>query len=523
MGELDIQRQHLHRRRAAGYRVRRAQSFVLSKLLLFVSVTACLTCVGQAGEASQFRVRSISIGRSTQYFRADRSVSAPRVFTQGMSLWGYDLLDDKSGSLNLHVSMRYTSDFSLDSTERRNPYFDRSWNAVTLDLAYLDWRPYRALRLRLGRQWSGGTLGVRDFDGLMVQFRPRIAPSTHAQFEGFLGRETQDAYRNWFDPARFDVQGLPIDAQFEFDPDEGVHLIAGASAGLNWGQTAGLEVSWRRRWSMGITSEALESLGHSTSVVGSERIGLAGSASVHPRLVTSAWGAYHTLLGDVDRAGAQLAWRIPGVESSLSGGVEHQIPWFDSSSIFNLFGPRAHQQAFISYQHRVEAIATDFQVRTWGRYYPGTQGLNRGNDLRFSPDDIQERAAGVSLRHLTDLRVWNRKVRWSTMASWQSSIDRGSDQWMGQLHLRVPVWGDDLFVSARGLLLAATQDELRGAPSGFVRLRSGATAFASTGVIGLDLPVSDLGTFSASTVTTGGNIYPIDTSVYASFRVEHWP
>ena len=493
------------------------------RCLLFGVLFLGILASAPHAQATQFRVRSISIGRSTQYFRADQSVAASRVFTQGMSLWGYDLLDDKTGSLTLHVSMRYTNDFSLNDAERRHPYFDRSWNALTLDLAYLDWRPYRALQLRLGRQWSGGALGARDFDGMRVQFRPRIAPATHAQLEGFMGRDVQSAYNSWFSPEHFDVQGLPIDPQYEGVDDAGIPLIAGMSAGLKWGQTAGLEASWRRRWSMGVSAEALEALGASSTVVGSERIGLAGSASVHPRLVSSAWGAYHTLLGEVDRAGLQLAWRIPAAESSLSAGVEHQRPWFDSSSIFNLFGPRAHQQAFATYQYRAHALDTDFQVRTWGRYYPGSNGLNHGAELRFSPDDIQERALGVSLRHLTRLRVWERKLNWSTMASWQSSIDRGSEQWMGQLHMRMPVWGDDLFISARGLLLAATQEHLRGASSGFVQLQPGSIGFASTGVIGLDVPIRDLGTFSASSVTTGGNIYPVDTSIYASFRVEHWP
>ena len=492
-------------------------------LVIGAVILASLVGAGQRAEAAQFRVQSISIGRSTQYFRADRSVFAPRVFTQGMSLWGYDLLDDKTGSLNLHVSMRYTNDFSLDYAERHHPYFDRSWNELTLDLAYLDWRPYRALRLRLGRQWSGGALGARDFDGLLLRFSPRIAPATRAEFEGYAGRDIQSAYNQWFDPEHFDVQGLPIDPQLSLDGDSGAHLIAGASAGLKWGRDGAVALSWRRRWSEGVTSEALQSVSDSTRVVGSERVGVAGSASVHPRLVTSAWGVYNAPMRDVDRAGLQLAWRIPWLESSLSAGLEHQRPWFDSSSIFNLFGPRAHQQAFATYQHRAPGLDTDFQARAWGRYYPGSNGLNRGGDLRYAADDIRERAVGVSLRHLTRLRVWERKLTWSTMTSWQASLDRGSDQWMGQVQLRMLVWGDDLFVSARGLLLAATQDADRGAESGFIRLLPGAIGFASTGVIGLDLPVGNLGTLSASTVTSGGNIYPIDTSIYASFRVEHWP
>ena len=58
-------------------------------------------------EAANYRIRSITIGRATQYFRSDQTVTAPRIFTQGLSLWGYDLLGDRTGSVNLHLAIRY--------------------------------------------------------------------------------------------------------------------------------------------------------------------------------------------------------------------------------------------------------------------------------------------------------------------------------------------------------------------------------------------------------------------------------
>jgi hypothetical protein len=460
-----------------------------------------------SAEAANYRIRSITIGRATQYFRSDGTVSAPRVLTQGLSVWGYDLLDDRTGSVNLHLSLRYNTDFSLVRRERDNPYFNDQWNELTLDLAYLDWHPYEAMRLRLGRQWSQGALGIRDFDGLLFEWRPRVEAGTHARFEVYTGRDIQTAFGE-FDAATFDVQGLPpdsgMDDPFEADKLDGVHLIGGASAGMQWGAEAGFELSYRRRWSLGVDSPLLDD----QTVVGSERFGAAASAAFHPRLVASAHGSIHSQLGDVDRAATQLTWRVPGATGYLSGGVEHRHPWFDSSSIFNLFGARPHQSAFGLYQLPVESLRTEFEVRGWGRQYHGDEAaVSTG----VAPQD--ERALGGAISHTSRLSLWEKPMSWRTLLSYQASVDRGTDQLLADSRVRMPVLERALFVSARGLVLMAMTNHQRFDDQGY----------AATGVLGLDVPVSTLGTLSVAVETTGGSFYPTNTSVYAIFAVEHWP
>lgn len=483
-------------------------SIAVRRLLVGCAVLASgLLAPGEAGvssaQAANYRVRSITIGRATQYFRSDQTISAPRIFTQGLSVWGYDLLDDRTGSLNLHVSIRYNTDFSLTRVERDNPYFGDQWNELSLDLAYLDWRPYDSLQVRFGRQWSQGALGVRDFDGALAAWRPRVGPNTHARLEVYGGHDIQTAFGE-FDAAQWDVQGLPPDDSILTDRLDGFHLLGGASGGMQWGGDASFELSYRRRWAIGVDSP----VEGADTVVGSERFGAAASGSFHPRLAVSAYGSIHSMLEDVDRAGAQLSWQIPGAEGIATGGVEHRHPWFDSSSIFNLFGPRAYQSAFGIYQFEVESLRTEFGVRGWGRIY-------HGDDDAVAPgvDAQDERAVGGAVSHLSRLKWGEKPINWHSLVSYQTSIDRGTDQLLADSRVRMPLLADDLYVSARGLFLAAMTDNPRFDDEGY----------ALTGVLGVDLPISTLGTLSAALETTGGNFYPTQTSVYATFAVEHWP
>jgi hypothetical protein len=486
---------------------------VTSAVVVGVLVGAGLTSGVHSVEAANYRVRSISIGRATQYFRSDQSVSAPRIFTQGLSMWGYDLLDDRTGSLNLHVSIRYNTDFSLVRRQRDSPYFADQWNELTLDLAYLDWHPHETMRLRFGRQWSQSALGLRDFDGLLAEWRPRVEANTHARFEVYGGHDIQTAFGE-FDAATFDVQGLPPGDGVEDDKLEGFHFLAGASAGMMWGADANFELSYRRRWATGVDTP----VGTDETVVGSERFGAAASASFHPRLAASAYGSIHSQLGDVDRAGAQLTWHVPKFSGDLanngssngylSGGIEHRHPWFDSSSIFNLFGAKPFQSAFALYQFPVKSLRSEFEVRTWGRQYHGdVDAVAAGID----PQD--ERAIGGAVSHTSRLKIWQKPLNWRTLVSYQASVDRGTNQLLADSRVRMPVLGRALFVSARGLLLVAMTDHQRFDDRGH----------AATGVLGVDLPISDLGTLSAAVETNAGSFYPTNTSVYAVFAVEHWP
>lgn len=487
-----------------------------------------LVAVGwpQPAAAQHVRVRSVSIGRATHYFRADRTVVAPRIFTQGLSLWGYDLLGDQTGSLSLHVSMRYTNDFALGQQERLNPYFDPAWNALSLDLAYLRWRPMTGLELRLGRQWSQGALGARDFDGVLVEVSPKLSPETRARLRVWGGRDAQQAYQ-WFAPAAFDVMGLPVDDAAAVDAADGWHWVAGAGAGVRLGRAGWLDLDWQRRWTTGLDTQ-LDGMSQPLgSVVGSERVGVAASTTLQRRLATSASASFHTLLQRVDHARLQATWLVPFAPGDLSAGIEHRHPWFDSASIFNLFGARAYQAAFAGYRHEVAPLATEFDLNAWGRYYPGSDDTTPYSGHRYAPADTRERALGATLGHTSRLSLWEHPLRWRTRISWQGSLDRVSDQWLGELQAGVPLWSNGLFVTGRWLLLAARRDA-EGAPLGLVRLGHTVpgdvfVGYASTGVVGVEWPINDYATFSASALSTSGTFYPINTSFFANLRVEYWP
>ncbi|MBA2660738.1 MAG: hypothetical protein H0U74_00460 [Bradymonadaceae bacterium] len=224
--------------------------------------------VGASPEAwaTTYRLRTLTVGRATQYFRADATVVAPRRLTQALALSAFDLGDDNSGSLNAHLSVRYFSDFGLEQRLRSEPLFADQWNATTLDLAYLDWRPLDALTLRLGRQWAMGSLGVRDFDGAWVRF----APTTGAlvpYVELYGGRDVQLGLSAW-DPSSWDVQGLPPN-------DDGIegapwHWLAGTHLGARYKRLASLDLGYRRRFRGGADG---------AQIVGDERLGAAVSGS----------------------------------------------------------------------------------------------------------------------------------------------------------------------------------------------------------------------------------------------------
>lgn len=103
-------------------------------------------------QATTYRLRVQTVGRATQFYRSDRRVAAPRSLTQMLSLSAFDLGNDQSGKLSAQLSVRYFSDFGLEQRLRNDPMFGDRWNATTLDLAYVNWRPFEALHLRLGRQ-----------------------------------------------------------------------------------------------------------------------------------------------------------------------------------------------------------------------------------------------------------------------------------------------------------------------------------------------------------------------------------
>lgn len=477
----------------------------LRTLVAFSLGVASLLWSAPDADAARFRVRTYSLGRATHTIRSDHNLAAQRVFTQGLALRAYDLLGSKTGSLNAVVDARYATDFALSSSRRDDPLFRDQWNDLALRLAYLDYHPVPAVGLRLGRQWSIGLLGLRDFDGLRATARPQLGPSTRGILGLYGGRDV-DLTNAGYNTDDFDVQGLPSRNGEDLDsatlPEDALALLAGGRLGFEWSDQASFEFAYRRRWRTGVRESG------ETTQLGSERFGAAAAMSPHRRIAVSSSAAYHTLLDSVDRAEFDVAWDIPGFLGTLSTGVEHRRPWFDSSSIFNLFGARPHQGAHAVYQHGVAPFETEIQLRGWGRIYRGSLGPPGFEPTRS--DDTTR--LGAAAAHFSDIYPWQHPVDWSSQFSYESdTAGDESSHILADTRLRTPLFFDDFYVSGRVLLLGVLAHN--------PQIESG---FATTYVLGADIPIRDIGTFSLVGEHTSGTFYRSTTNLFGTLELEFW-
>ncbi len=476
---------------------------ICKSALLAATVAAGLTLPADA-DAVQFRIRTYSIGSATHIPRADGTLAAERLYTQGVDIRGYDLLDDQTGSLDAVVDARYTTDFALpDDRRQRRPYAHR-FNDLALRLAYVDYRPAAALEMRLGRQWSRGALGIRDFDGLRLIARPRLDRSVRGLLGAYAGREVTYA-DDRYATDEFDVQGLPArnDARLErVATSEGWPWIAGGRIGLEWDDDGSFELAYRRRWR---TFEQ-QGVGPRT---GSERVGLAAAMSPHRRLTLSASANYHTLLDGVDRAGLDAARDLPGPLDTLTVGLEHRHPWFDASSIFNLFGTRPHQGAYLVAEQGVAPLSTAFELRGWGRIYRG----DPAGIADDGPPGSTTTRVGGALAHTTDLYPFDHPVDWTTRTSAEAdTAGAESTHLLADTRFRSPVLTDDLYVWVRTLVLGLVGHDRR-TDSGV----------SSTFVVGTDIPVREIGTLSLFGEHTVGAFHRSTTNLYGTLELEFWP
>lgn len=457
----------------------------------------------KSADAASYRVRTYSLGRATQTFRSDRTAAPRRTFTQGLDLRAYDLLGDRTGRLNAALGARYTTDFAIPSGRRDDPLHAHRWNDFALRLAYLDWRATQGVELRLGRQWSRGSLGIRDFDGLRLELTPRLDPATHGLLVLYGGRDVQLGTAS-YNTDSYDVQGLPSsnsDDVAPIAPDPSSRAwIAGGRVGLGWEERRGsVEFSYRKRWRTAPDSAETRT--------GSERFGLAASATPRRRLTVSTAAAYHTLLGTVDEASLDVAWNAPGPFGTVSTGVEHRHPWFDASSIFNLFGTRPHQGGHATYQQGVPELRTEFEARTWGRIYRGDP-----QSTGFRRTSRKTTRVGGALAHQSELYPWGHFVDWSSQFSLEAdTAGEESSHVLADTRARTPVAFDDLFLHGRVLLLATTAQN--------VFARSGA---AATYVLGVDIPVPELGTFSLMAERTVGTYHRPTMNIFGTLKLEFW-
>ena len=395
--------------------------------------------------------------------------------------------------------MRYLHDFGLSRRASSDRYLGQYWSTLDLDLAYVDWSPLRSVEIRGGRQWNYSALGMRDFDGLSVNWSPELADGVHAHVGAYGGLDVETGYGR-LAPDTWDVQGVPPRDGIDPAATEGTKMIAGGRLGMSVEQLSRWTFSYRRRWREGAINPYDDS-----AIVGSERLGLASSTVLGTRVTLSAHGVYNTILSVVDSAGVSSSWRIPGLAGTLSAGFDHEIPWFDSSSIFNVFGAKPHRGGFAVYQHGVAALRTQFEARGWARHYIG-------DPTSTTADTADERALGAALAHSTRLRVWNHPVRWNSQATMQQSVDRDTQQYLADTRLRLPIGWEEIFVSGRAVFLAAVPQRFSEAPG-----------YASSMILGLDIPLNDAASISVALESTASTFAPGNTSFYTTLLVDHWP
>jgi hypothetical protein len=479
-------------------------SFSIATLLLAGLVAAASLAVPDDARAARFRIRSYTLGSATHTPRPDETLAAERLYTQGLDIRGYDLLGDHTGSLSAVVDTRYTTDFAIPDGRRNDSPYAHRWNNLALRLAYVEYAPGGAFEARVGRQWSRGTLGIRDFDGLRALVRPRLDTSTRGLVGAYAGREVTIA-DGYYATDEFDVQGLPAhndDRVDDLEATSGWPWIAGGRIGLEWDDTGSFEFAYRRRWRT-FSEPDLETR------TGSERFGVAAAMSPHRRLTLSASTTYHTLLGAVDRAELDAAWSLPGPVDTVSAGLEHRHPWFDAASIFNLFGTRPHQGGYLTLQQGVDPLATELEVRGWGRIYRGDPA---GVAYDGPPGSTATRL-GTAVSHTTDLHPMNHPVDWSTRLSVESDVaGEESAHLLADTRLRSPFLFRDTYLWGRTLLLGVVGRDRR--------TESGR---AATFVAGADIPVRQIGELSLIAEHTVGSFYRPTTDLYATLELEFWP
>ena len=445
------------------------------------------------GAAQTVRAQTLTLGKGTQFRRGDFSIEAQRQFTQGLAVWAWNAAPGLPGTTDLHVAARYENDFGIRAEDFGDPAVEIERSRFLLDIANARYRPVDAIHLTLGRQWVLSSLGVRDVDGIRLRVEPELAPGLDAHVDAFAGFEVASGHETINSDA-WDVQGLPIDPA---GASPGGRRFGGA-AGLTWVDAA-FELAWQR--SQRGDEESRE--------VGDERVGAAIRGNVSRRLVLSSQAAYNLVLEDVDRAVLDLAWRAPWSEAVVSGGIEHRQPWFDASSIFNVFGARPFEGAHLVYQHPVRIIATTFEARGWARAYDGNLDL-----ADFGAGEGDSRAFGGAVGHDTRFRAFGVPFEWRTFGSVQSTVEggQGGEQWVGDVRFRFPAIPRRLFMTGRALGLVVQ-------PGSTASRTEGGSAV--TGAVTAELPVT-FGTFSVTVDGTRSSFFVPNLNAWASFGTELW-
>ena len=451
--------------------------------------------------ATTYQVRTQSRARATQHLRADRRWEASRTWTQALHLSAHDLMGDRTGRLNARLSFRYFSDAALSPELREDPRAVDRFNDLTLDLAYVDWRPFEALQLRAGRHWAGSALGVVDLDGLSAELELGEGP-TRQMVRAWAGRQV-DHRLGPFDPATFDVQGVPLNDPYA---SRAQSTLMGAALGVRHRRLHRVEVAASR------SARAIappEGWGSTDARQIEHCFGMSALITPARSLNLSALLTFHGPARAFDRALLQGALAA-GKTTTVSVGLDHRLPIFDAASIFNLFGASPRQSAYLSVMRALPAAQTSLEVRAWARAY------RDAGDLLSLPDHL---APGAALGAHTRLRLFERDARLSAQFSYQTHTEGAptGDQLLVDASLRVAATPRRLWLTARHLTLYTTgASGSRVGPGDEHRL-------ALSTSLGAEVGLGALARLALLAEHRQGSALPSHALLYANLTLELWP
>ncbi len=390
--------------------------------------------------------------------------------------------------------MRYGTDFGLPAELRDDPFVESRWNELVLDAGWVTWRPYDAIETRLGRQTTWDAAGWRDYDGLRLVLQPEVA-GAQLTAELWGGADVQMSAETRFASDAYDVQGLPPNDPFR--GSDGPGWTYGARAGTRV-DDGSFEVAWARR----------QYRSEGETRLGSETVGAAMAFSPTDHLTVASRASFQSILNEVDYASADISWAVPNLASIVSVGAEQRVPWFDSGSIWNVFGAQPHQGANVAYRLDLAELRQTFELQGWGRIYHGDVDAT---DLGSGDDDAQ--ATGASVQHQSRFAVFGLPFRSRALVSgqWNRERAQGGDQYVADAQVGAQWQRPEVFVYLRGIGALVT-------PSVTSRFGEGQVG---TALLGLDWDVS-FGTFGFALDLTATTWRPAELSAYATFEVIQW-
>lgn len=488
LGSLPCRRNHSMLPRALDIKKGKARA-----LLMLAAALICSLGALEEARARSFYVRSLTASRATQYRRLDLGVTAPRPLIQGLELGGFDLLDRGDGSLSARFAMRYMTDIAAASPAQAQLFAPVRFNDLRVDLLYARWRPAPSLEVSAGRQWAWGALGVHDFDGLQIALTRPLRRHT-LRLSGYFGFDTQ-LQAGLAAPDTFDVQGIPVGQDDALEPRNSV-----TGGTLQWSahDVLNASLSYRRRW----YTEG--------NALGEERVGASSALTLSESLTVDGGASYHTLLGVIDRASLRSTYARSSsrVTHFFSIGASQRRPWFDSSSIFNLFGATPYRDAYVTWTRQDNSNALRLDVRTWTRSF---QGDDEHDDFATSEQDA--RATGVAIGLTQPKQIASRRAIWRVFSSAQlGASDYGGAQLLLDTSLSLPLEKLRANVTARALGAYITHEHHR---------LDDERAFSA--LVSLDARVLTRGKLRLVVEQRASTNDAQSTNIYGVLEVEAWP